>query len=205
MPDGRALFVGLYKAKIVGSPTSDMINPITQTPLIPDTTDLYVIKLEDTLSDYIGRLIIDWGNIRNMVNRPDRQDKLILELREHFSEPSFPGFTNFYTQLSEIEDMPSSWHAILTASRGIYLLSCPRTKEQYVGSASGAEGFLGRWRAYVADGHGGNVALKSREPSDYRVSILQTAGTADDENSILKMESLWKEKLQSREMGLNRN
>jgi hypothetical protein len=106
---------------------------------------------------------------------------------------------------SEIEAMPKGWQDVLSATKGIYLLSCPKTKEQYIGSASGAEGFMGRWRDYVAIGHGGNLGLKSRDQSDYRVSILQTAGTGDDEHAILKMEDLWKEKLQSREMGLNKN
>jgi hypothetical protein len=41
--------------------------------------------------------------------------------------------------------------------------------------------------------------------SDYQVSILEVAGTAATEQDILKMEVLWKSKLQSREMGLNRN
>jgi hypothetical protein len=58
---------------------------------------------------------------------------------------------------------------------------------------------------YVANGHGGNVALKSRELSDYRVSIPEVAGSSASEDDILKMESRWKAKLQSVEMGLNRN
>jgi hypothetical protein len=49
------------------------------------------------------------------------------------------------------------------------------------------------------------VALKSRDPSDYQVSILEVAGTAANLEDILKMEGRWKEKLQSREMGLTRN
>ena len=54
-------------------------------------------------------------------------------------------------------------------------------------------------------GHGGNVALKSRDPADYQVSILEVAGTAATTDDVIKMEVQWKSKLQSREMGLNRN
>ncbi len=54
-------------------------------------------------------------------------------------------------------------------------------------------------------GHGGNVALKSREPSDYQVSILEVAGSYANIDDILKMEARWKQKLQSQEMGVNRN
>jgi len=53
-------------------------------------------------------------------------------------------------------------------------------------------------------GHGGNVALKSREPSDYQISILQIAGTDATTDEIIGMEERWKKKLQSKEMGLNR-
>ena len=45
----------------------------------------------------------------------------------------------------------------------------------------------------------------SREPSDYQVSILEVAGSSASDDDILKMEGRWQSKLQSREMGLNRN
>ena len=67
------------------------------------------------------------------------------------------------------------------------------------------DGFWGRWQDYIQTGHGGNVALKSRDPSDYHVSILEVAGTALTPDDIMKLEMQWKLKLQSIEMGLNRN
>jgi hypothetical protein len=93
----------------------------------------------------------------------------------------------------------------LKAAHGIYLLTCPKTKEQYVGKADGHDGFWGRWQQYVQSGHGGNTGLKSRDSSDYQVSILEVAGTATSANELNQMESLWKAKMQSRAMGLNRN
>jgi len=47
--------------------------------------------------------------------------------------------------------------------------------------------------------------LKSRNPSDYQISILEVAGSSASDNDILEMEQLWKSKLPSLEMGLNRN
>jgi hypothetical protein len=143
--------------------------------------------------------------MRSWVQRADRRDKPILEVRRELKEPDFPGYAAFIAQLSDLESLPSAWATTLAASRGIYLLTCPRTNEQYVGAAHGVEGFLGRWQGYVRSGHGGNVALKSRDPSDYRVSILEVAGSAAGAEDILAMEARWKAKLQSREMGLNRN
>jgi hypothetical protein len=139
------------------------------------------------------------------VQHADRNNKPVIELRKAFQEPSFPGFLNFIQPLSKLNNIPQSWLSTLKSSRGVYLLTCPRTKEQYVGSASGEEGFWGRWQEYIQTGHGGNVGLKSRDPSDYQVSILEVAGSSATTEDIHKMEGLWQKKLQSREMGLNRN
>lgn len=46
---------------------------------------------------------------------------------------------------------------------------------------------------------------KSRNPSDYQVSILEVAGTSSTDDDIRGMEQRWKVKLQSNEIGLNRN
>ena len=35
--------------------------------------------------------------------------------------------------------LPSEWIAILRKVRGVYLLTCPETKEQYVGKVSSAD------------------------------------------------------------------
>ena len=124
--------------------------------------------------------------------------------------PSYLGETIEYSSLhacrSTLEDpTPKSWIEVLKNATGVYLLTCPRTKEQYVGSAYGSEGFWQRWMDYAMTGHGGNVALKSREASDYQVSILELAGSNLLIEDIVAMETRWKRKLQSGEMGLNRN
>jgi hypothetical protein len=126
-------------------------------------------------------------------------------LRRSFAEDPFPGFAALAINLTEVETIPRSWLEALSSTRGIYLLTCPQTREQYVGMASGNEGFIGRWREYFATGHGGNVGLKSRDPSNYRVSILETVGSSATTSDLLMLEARWKDKLQSREMGLNRN
>jgi hypothetical protein len=69
----------------------------------------------------------------------------------------------------------------------------------------GRTGSGGRWQEYARTGHGGNIALKIRDPSDYQVSILEVAGSSATAEKIGIMEGRWQSKLQSREMGLNRN
>ncbi|TWF41176.1 hypothetical protein [Neorhizobium alkalisoli] len=48
-------------------------------------------------------------------------------------------------------------------------------------------------------------ALKSRDASDYRVSILETVGSGATNADLLTLEALWMNKLLSRKLGLNRN
>jgi hypothetical protein len=207
------LFVGLYEVALFGSVPLDTIDPLTQirvggasnaTPF-----DQYKCKRLEVLSKYIGRLSIHWGDSasarRAWVQRADNQDKEITELTKAFREEAFPGFTKLIRPLSEIETMPAAWKEILRASRGVYLLACPRTREHYVGSAYGEDGFLGRWEAYAANSHGGNVGLRIRDPSDYLVSILEVVGSAATMEQIIALETTWKIKLHSRDIGLNRN
>ena len=204
----ETLFVGMYRADLIGPLPDDRDHPVTGGTEPKGSCNLYDVTAMVDLSEYIGRLWVEWGNgYRQFVHRIDgsRPGKPIVELRRSFSEDAFPGFDALILTLAEINTIPASWMAALTATRGIYLLTCPRTREQYVGMASGAGGFLSRWREYAVTGHGGNVALKGRDPSDYRVSILETIGSAGTTNELLAMEARWKSKLQSREMGLNRN
>jgi hypothetical protein len=202
----ETMFAGVYAVRYRGLLEQDRPKPHMDGIDEARSCDVYDLSLQETLSDLIGKLFIDWGRgALAWVQYADRNDKPVTELRIAFKEPDFPGFLNFIQPLSKLDNVPKSWIAALQSSRGIYLLTCPKTKEQYVGSATGEEGFWGRWRDYIQTGHGGNLGLKSRDPSDYQVSILEVAGTSSTTDDILTMEGRWQTKLQSREMGLNRN
>jgi hypothetical protein len=205
-PGDETLFVGIYEIKSRRLLDVDTPMPHKDGVDKAGTCDVYELTLDRSLRDLVGRLLIDWGpGKRSWIQRADLKEKQITELRTEFKEPDFPGFLNFIKPLSGLNNLPKGWVDALRSSRGVYLLTCPKTSEQYVGSATGDEGFWGRWQDYVETGHGGNVALKSRNPSDYQVSILEVAGTALTTDDIKQMEVRWKAKLQSREMGLNRN
>ena len=204
-PSSETMFIGVYTVKKRRLLDQDIPMPHTNDVWKAEECYVYDLVLEEILADMIGKLFIDWGpGERAWIQHPDHKNKPVVELRKKFKEPEFPGFLNFIKQLSEISSLPESWITTLQSSRGIYLFTCPRTKEQYVGSASGVEGFWGRWQYYVQTGDGGNKGLKSREPSDYQVSILEVAGSALGRDDIIRMEELWKLKLQSKKMGLNR-
>jgi len=205
-PSDETLFVGIYSVKSRRLLEQDTPMPHMDGVDKAGSCHVYDLAPEPRLDDLIGKMLIDWGlGDRAWIQRADKQNKRIIELRTEFKEPDFPGFLNFIESLSRLDKLPKGWITVLQSSKGIYLLTCPKTKEQYVGSATGDGGFWSRWQDYAQTGHGGDVALKSRDPSDYQISILEVAGTASTTEDIIKMEGLWKSKLQSREMGLNRN
>lgn len=203
-PDRSVMFAGLFSVERVGCHAEGTLDPVTRQEV--SGFDHYSQIPVQALEPWIGRVFIDWGDSAiTWVQRAHAQPKPILEITRIFREEEFPGYTAFIASLSALETLPAGWRVALRAARGVYLLTCPRTREQYVGSATGEEGFLGRWTAYARDGHGGNVGLRSRDSSDYQVSILEVCGSGLSGEDILAREQRWKNKLQSREMGLNRN
>ena len=202
---GDSVFAGVWE--VLGQSDVQYEDPFVGMRQDIGTPMVFATRRVEALDQYRGRLLIDWGpGQRAWVQRADRQDKVIVELRRQISEPPFPGYLSFQSALSDVEAVPSTWIAALRACGGVYLLVHRERADIYVGSASGAEGFFGRWLSYQ-DGHGGNVALRELdgEPCDYDVSILETAGSGQDERAILQLEERWKAKLASRLHGLNRN
>lgn len=208
-PTGGTLFAGIYAARRISTVDASWIDPLHLVPgmqLTKDELDSYETTRASELETFIGRLWIEWGaGTRSWVQRPERQNKPIVELTRSFREDAFPGYTHFIANISDVQGLPATWISALRAARGVYLLTSSKTREQYVGSATGDAGFLGRWQNYAQDGHGGNIGLKSSEPSDYQVSILEVSGSSATQEEIVAVEQLWKLKLQSRAMGLNKN
>jgi hypothetical protein len=196
--------LGLYSSQYAGVLENDLPHPHNAGVDRAGECDHYILEPSPLLSEFAGRLYVEWGEGKlSWIQRPALQNKAVLELRRDLVDPPFPGYIDFIEPLSRLEALPQAWRDALRIAKGVYLLTCARTKEQYVGKADGGDGFLGRWSDYIANGHGGNVGLLRREPSDYQVSILETAGSAATANDILKMEDRWKNKLRSKEMGLN--
>jgi hypothetical protein len=209
-PDGSTLFVGLYEIGGHAPAPLDWSDPLQRQSVaeMGRDLDIYAYRRVPDWEHLIGRLKIDWGSGKRSWAQKAASaagPKRIVELTPTFREPIFPGYSSFISSLGALAMLPTAWATALSSVRGVYLLTCPRTKEQYVGSATGEDGFWGRWQSYAVTGHGGNVGLRSRDPSDYQISILEVAGSAATVDEIVAMEQLWKVKLQSREMGLNRN
>ncbi|MEM6672680.1 MAG: GIY-YIG nuclease family protein [Planctomycetota bacterium] len=177
---------------------------------VPDRDDLALHELEHLadFDDYAGRVLVRWGSgpsVRSWSQWAERQPKEVVELRRTASEPPFPGFGRLAITLDDVLVLPETWRAVLSSVGGVYLLVCPRTGEQYVGSASGAGGFLARWQQYAGDGHGGNARLRARRPENYSIAVLEVVSTDMGKAEVIARETAWKAKLGSRAHGLNAN
>lgn len=167
----------------------------------------FTTQLRDAFDLYRGRIVIEWGDgERAWVQRADKQDKDIIEIRQRREDPAFPGFARLHHPLDDIENVPVAWAEVLRNARGNYLLVHRESGQQYVGSAYGDGGFFSRWNSY-SDGHGGNIAMKElgATAEAYDAAILEVVGTDATVEDVFARETLWKEKLGTRVKGLNRN
>ena len=203
-PDGKTLFVGLYEVMGVDRAAAGERCPLTGIDV--SGFHVYSLRRDPRLDAYVERLVIDWGpGARSWAQWAGHQRKPVLEITTKRRDPDFPGFLSFCAPVSTIPTLYPAWEAALASVRGVYVLSCPETGELYIGSATGEGGFVGRWREYAKNGHGGNAMLKNRKRADYRVSILEIASSSETEEQILRREAIWKVKLGTRAHGLNAN
>ncbi len=114
--------------------------------------------------------------------------------------------------LTIIRDNIPSWRSALSNVKGVYLIADKLTGKQYVGSAYGDECIWQRWSAYAKDGHGGNRELQNllsergeKYKYNFKYSILEVCNMNLGNEYIIGRESYWKEVLQTREFGLNKN
>jgi hypothetical protein len=173
------------------------------------------IHLFDDLKD---RLVIDWGKAAIKWEQwlKDNDKEIVEILPEGYFE-KFPGFLDFtlsFDELKKVIDNPDSnreWHRMLGSVAGVYLILDTFDGKQYIGSASGERGILGRWQQYSKNFHGDNELLKkllTEEAERYklfRFCILQTLPRTLTKKEVVAHEIKFKEKLGSRAFGLNAN
>lgn len=100
---------------------------------------------------------------------------------------------------------------MLGSVAGVYLILDTIDGLQYIGSASGEKGILGRWEQYAKSFHGHNkllIYLLNKHPERYKsfkFSILQTLPRALTSKEVITHEKRYKGKLGTRAFGLNDN
>lgn len=170
----------------------------------------------DDLKEYEGRLLIDWGKSTRMWHQKGTTEKPIIAIQSITKQP-FPGFEKVvltFDQLKEVVNNPINyelWQTALSSVKAIYLIVDTDSGKQYVGSAYGQDGLYGRWRCYVDTFTGNNKKMQElivAKPGQYRYfqfSILQLLEKTVTDDEIIRIESLWKQKLQTIKFGMNLN
>ena len=125
--------------------------------------------------------------------------------REARFVPSAPGWDEFIVTGTEIRGLPLSWAARLREWRGVYLIVDQSDGARYVGSAYGEVNLLGRWSIHVAGDLGVTAELVNRDPAGFRFSILELVAPTAPPDVVTKLEASWKQRLDTRAWGLNRN
>lgn len=208
-PGGETLFTGLHHLQGFEEIGPGFMHPVTGDDIYETESPrpvLYSATGVQAFDQYIGKLIIDWGaSARQWCQIANNKGKPILEIRREYVEPEFPGFAKFNCSSTEVSTLPESWKSVLAANKGVYVLVHKETQKQYIGSATGENGFLGRWLAYEANGHGGNTQLKRLSVPEFDIGILEVCASSDTAADIINREQDWKCKLGSRAFGLNSN
>lgn len=164
---------------------------------------------------YFGRLIISFKNksqtMVRLANSVINDCEVVQLLPNIFDNDIFPGYDNVNVSWKELSRVLSneSWRTALQNQKGVYLLTDRQSEKMYVGSAYGDHMLLGRWESYVKTGHGGNTELKSLGfeyiKQNFRFSILDIFKATTDDKIIIDREMWWKNTLQTRKYGYNRN
>lgn len=171
---------------------------------------VYALTASDAMADLNNRLVIGWKSPRAWrITTITAANYPVLEIADAAPIP-FPGFDELvldYDQLQAVmrEHRYAAWRTALASVLGVYLITDTRDGRQYVGKADGAERVSQRWSSYAANGHGGNVELRGLDPSTFRYSLLRVFDPATPNSEIDAAESHFKQALDTRRHGLNRN
>ena len=158
--------------------------------------------------DWSERLIIEWPGLeRSWYRWADRNTFNVHAIAEESRLISpMPPWDQLVLDWDQLRMLSDAWQAELSKWRGIYLIIDQSDGLQYVGSAYGRDNLLQRWQEYARTGHGGNKALRPRDPTNFRFSILQRTSPDLAPDDVTAIENSWKVRLRSRcPDGLNEN
>lgn len=168
------------------------------------------LVVSEKMADLRNRLVIGWRSPRTWrLNGPTAADYPVIEIADAQPVP-FPGFDRLvldHGQLQAVmrEHRYASWRTALSSVAGVYLITDTSDGRQYVGKADGAESIRQRWSAYAANGHGGNIELSKVDPASFRFSLLRVFDPATPTREVDEAESHFKNALDTRRHGMNRN
>lgn len=214
---GKAIFVGVYGLKdwkeISNQEYWAMLEhrELRELGMVGSTSGrrlrLFRLALGDQLAAWKGRLVVGWPPPeRSWWRWAARNQMPVAAVHDENQLVSrMPPWHELILEWSVLSSLPASWAAAMSQWRGVYLILDRSCGKGYVGSAYGGDNILGRWRGYGSSGHGGNVGLKGRDPVHFRFAVLQLVAPDTSRDEVIWLEASWKERLGTREFGLNKN
>ena len=217
MEASRAVFVGAYSVKGRKAGSKVPLPKGFPYPEMRAEADFhYELERLPQFDDLKDRVVIEWGK-SPLAWHQWLQEREVVEVLPIGYVRQFRGYLDFILSYDELKAIVSDpiaskeWHRMLSAVAGVYLIADAKTGLQYVGSAYGEGGILGRWKSYASCPDGGNDQLKAllankhNYESNFRYTILQTLPRWLTRNEVIECERLFKEKLGTRAFGLNSN
>lgn len=215
---GRAVFAGLFargssrpltKAAFWAVPDNLKLKELGMRGFVDEREHILAFDLTqvDFYREWTGKLVVDWpGGERSWWRWADRNTLRVRSVGEDsLFKQAVPPWETIHLSMSELHVLPKSWREALKHWRGVYFILDRSDGKGYVGSAYGSDNLLGRWLSYASTGHGGNVELRGRVPDNFSFSILQRLSPDLEASDVIRIESSWKDRLHTREFGLNRN
>jgi hypothetical protein len=216
LEDEKALFVGLYRRTGQHSITEQQYWAMSENMEMKpfglggignrETAMWFDLEPLDFYKELKGRLVIRWPAGRLWWRWAKSNEFRVYAIHEEsLLDAEMPTWDKLCLTWKDLALLPTKWKAALRQWRGIYYIFDVGIGKGYVGSASGEENILGRWLNYAATGHGGNKKLRERDPSNFLFTILQRTSPDMDRDQVCELETNWKERLHTREYGLNEN
>lgn len=215
---GKATLAGIYRigssqvldyARYCAFPGNRELEAYGMSERSPNMPDCRAFNLEalDIHADWTGRLVIAWPTPHQNWWRWAKGGTFAVEAiaEESRFALSMPDWHDLILNWTELQALPRSWQLRLAQWRGVYFIFDAERRAGYVGSAAGSDNILGRWRDYATTGHGGNRELRASDPANLRFSILQLTSPDLPAGELVALEDSWKQRLHTREFGLNRN
>ena len=215
---GKALYIGLYELTDSHSLSRQQIRQVPANKELTAfgmrgpaadraTIDWFDLELMEFHADWKGKLVVKWPGLeRSWWRWADRNVIVIHAIHEDsILDRQMPEWNELALTWRELRVLPKRWCESLSQWRGIYFILDVSDGNGYVGAAYGKDNLLGRWLNYAASGHGGNRQLRTRRPEDLRFSILQRVSPDMEASDVIALESSWKDRLHTREFGMNDN
>lgn len=213
----RALFIGVYRvdgweemsrdAWLAMESSKRLMELGDRGPLEERAHRVFNLVCTEHLAAWKGKLVLEWPPPeRSWWRWSDRNTMRVQAIHdESVLVRTLPLWNELVLTWQDLQSMPRSWQAAIAQWRGIYVILDRASGKHYVGSAYGAENILARWRAYASTGHGGNVDLKGLDPKNFQFAVLERVSPDLPSEEVIRLEGTWKERLGTRQFGLNKN